>query len=479
MNLNIPLLESHSIEYKSFAIFLIWIFPSLGGFLFGYDIGITSFVIDQLQSNKSAVSWSNYINKSNTLTSLLISSSIGGALIGVLLIFKLSDYFGRKKELIISSFLYLIGSIIQVSSKYFDNLYGLVIFIIGRYIYGLGIGFTMHCAPAYIAEMSPETIRGFLVSLKEVFIVLGILIGYIIGYLFKNINAGWQYVCGINMIFSMIMGIGICFLPDSCRWLALTGNFKDSKKSIQFFIKFNSVEKITNEIFIECEKIKNSEKAINWYKKYYFQLFVGIGIITFQQITGQPSVLYYAEKIFNDAGINSFATILTGIWKLITTLSTCFVVDRFGRRKFLLIGITIMSLALGILTYCYYILEPNTIELNNIKIFIIVSIFLYIGGYQIGFGPISWLLISEIFPLEVRGEAVAISVFANFFWNLIITFTFGIETKYIGSFNTFLIYFILNLLALLFVYKFLPETKGLSLENISKVFLKNKFYNLV
>lgn len=479
MNFNSPLLDYESIEYKSFAVFLIWIFPSLGGFLFGYDIGITSFIVDQLQSNKSGVSWSNFIKNSSFLTSLVTSSSIGGALISIFFIFKFSDIIGRKKELIMSSFLYLIGSIIQVSSKYFDTFYGLVIFIIGRWIYGLGIGITMHGAPAYIAEMSPESIRGSLVTLKEAMIVLGILIGYIIGFLFKNINAGWKYVCGIDIIFSVIMGLGMYFLPKSCRWLALQGNFKDSKKSIEFFVKSNSVEKTTDEILIECEKIKNSEKVINWYKKYYLQLVVGIGIITFQQITGQPSILYYADKIFKDAGINSFATILTGMWKLITTLSTCFIVDRFGRRKFLLIGITTMLLALGFLSYCYYILEPNTVELNNTKIFIIVSIFLYIGGYQIGFGPISWLLISEIFPLEVRGEAVAISVFANFFWNLLITFIFGIETKYIGSFFTFLIYFILNLLALLFVYKFLPETKGLSLENISRVFSKNKVYNLV
>merc|ERR1711998_282336 len=218
--------------------------------------------------------------------------------------------------------------------------------------------------------------------------------------------------------------------------------------------------------------------------RYRRALVAGIGDVLLQQLTGQPSVLYYANTIFNDVGIAAAATVGTGAFKFVATLTTTVLVDRYGRRPLLFIGIAMMFVALLVLTWAFYGYETGDDDaaaaddsggaLTVKQGLIIAAMFLYIGGYQVGFGPIAWTLISEIFPLQVRGQAVALAVQANFASNLIVSFLFPVEIEGWGAVvgkgaeltMTFGIFLVLDVLALWFVYRNVPETAGKTLEQI-------------
>lgn len=207
-----------------------------------------------------------------------------------------------------------------------------------------------------------------------------------------------------------------------------------------------------------------------WAKRFRPALIAGVGLVFLQQVTGQPSVLYYAATIFEQAGLADVATVGVAAFKLIMTLIAVFTVDKFGRRLLLFIGITVMLVALVMLTAAFYEYHPSddddSTSIGATQIAILSAMFIYIGGYQIGFGPIAWLLISEVFPLEVRGQAVAVAVQTNFFWNVVTSYLFPLATQAIGPSFTFGIFALVDAYAIYFVYAYVPETKGLTLEEI-------------
>ena len=539
-----------STDYLIFPVCCLFLFPALGGLLFGYDIGSSSYVSPQLEDeNLSGVpSWSILLGgktfSANFLGGIIKSGGVLGALLGTLIVYKVADKIGRRNEIMIGSLMYLFGAILQslsgeiphtgeVGEKTLMRNVGLSVLILGRLVYGIGIGFSMHGAPAYIAEMSPNTLRGILISLKEVFIVVGILLGYGIGYAFSNSSHGWQWMYALSSIVAIFMGLGMYSLPRSARWLALQGRYTEALVSLQFFLKSSEAELSLNQMKTELSKTGSSirndhyqiindegdteripnlsdgitdndnnnnnfdqeitnqfvstsvslESDINsknniFSKRYRMQFLVGLAVISFQQLTGQPSVLYYASNIFTDAGFGDSAPVIIGAFKVIATLVAVFTVDKYGRRFLLLLGIFSMFLALLALTFAFEysnnMSENNTGggKLTTSQIIVLISMLVYIGGYQIGFGPIAWLLISEIFPLNVRGKAVAVSVCTNFFWNFVITLIYEPLQSAIGLGLTFGIYSAFDLVALVFVYLLLPETKGLQLEEIEAKFME-------
>jgi len=336
----------------------------------------------------------------------------------------------------------------------------------------------MHGAPAYIAEMSPSNIRGLLVSLKEAAIVVGILLGYLVGYSFQNEVSGWKYVYGIAMFPAILEFCTLYFyLPPSPRWLLLRANDNETVKNSIRFIYPN--ERIVNEIFHEIQNNLSNEKSSLNNKKIKTlndckdQLILGFGLVTLQQTTGQPSVLYYANEIFTEAGVGGIGAILLGIFKLVMTLCTVFTVDKYGRRKLLFVGIGVMILSLFLLTFSFlgYDQDAESDSLTFQQIMILSSMLLYVGGYQIGFGPIVWLIISEIFPLEIRGPSISLMVSSNFLWNLIVTFLFPIILASFGASFTFCVFMLVASFALYFTFHNLPETKGLTLEQIELQFI--------
>jgi len=442
-----------------------------------------------------------------------------GAMIGCIICFNVADDIGRRKGLLIAACLYFVGAIIEYISgdSSWNATTGICVLVTGRLIYGFGCGFAMHGAPAYIGEMAPAPIRGMLVSLKEAFIVIGIVLGYSIGYSFSETRGGWRITYGISSVFAVVMFIGIWFLPPSCRWLALKGKTEEAIASLKFVHPRLPAEEVES-LKVMSEQASGFQQRSSISQDYamltsptvYPAMVAGVGLVIFQQITGQPSVLYYADTIFNDVGVDTVASIGISLFKLIATICATVYVDKYGRKLLLYIGCSLMLIALVILGTAFlfpYKGEedcngytsssscPSTCNWNSgcgtecsvndddctccgatgitaQKGIILASLFLYIGGYQVGYGPIAWLLISEIFPLKVRGKAVSIAVVTNFFFNAVMAFVFPVELSEIGAAATFFIYGIILAIGIYFIYRYVPETKGFTLEQIEDYFLR-------
>lgn len=333
-----------------------------------------------------------------------------------------------------ASFLFIIGSLTEAASgaSHFGATRGLTMLIIGRLIYGYGCGFAMHGAPAYIGEMAPSAIRGLLVSLKEGFIVLGMVFGYTIGYIFSENVGGWRWTYAFATPVAIAMFFGMSYLPYSARWLALKGRISEARQSLQFVtptISEQDMDAIRDAGDKAAESQRESSTKGDWSRltgpTVLPALVAGVGLVFLQQVTGQPSVLYYADSIFEDVGLDMVASIGVSVFKLIATLFATFTVDNYGRKLLLYIGCSLMFIALLILSIAFlfpytsesgcnaYTTEtscPSTCEwysgcgidceaggfddynsctccyvtgINSQKAIILIALFVYIGGYQV------------------------------------------------------------------------------------------------
>lgn len=447
----------------------------------------------------SGTTWSSNIDDSSVIEGLVTSSGTIGALLGSVVVFPIANIIGRKKELQFGSLLYILGAILMYFSgtSSFSPSLGITSICIGRCIYGLGIGFSMHGAPTYIAEMSPPNIRGLLISLKEAMIVLGILAGYLIGFLLEDTVSGWTYMYGCSICLSSVMFLGTFLLPRSVRWLLLTNNENGDNldEAVESFTwVFNTNEDVVEGDTISAfnimkdqaeeqrlqESSTNDDETSLLNKKWRGPLIAGVGLVFLQQVTGQPSILSYATPILDDAGLESYSSVLIGVFKFFATMFAVATVEKHGRKKLLFIGNTLMFLALVVLSVSFFFAGDDSDSTGDdddkkktvgaYQITVLGAMFTYIGGYQVGFGPIAWLMISEVFPLKVRGQAVAVAVQMNFFWNSVVQFSVPVIQDTIGNFPLFSIFAVLCAYSIFFVKHYVPETKGLTLEEIEKFF---------
>ncbi|EPS59382.1 hypothetical protein M569_15426, partial [Genlisea aurea] len=411
-----------------------------------------------------------------------VSGSLYGALLGSLIVYPIADFLGRNRELIIASVFYLIGALLTAYAP------GLGVLLIARLIYGLGIGMAMHGAPLYIAETCPSQIRGTLISLKELFIVLGILLGYFVSSIEINVLGGWRYMYGFSAPIALLMGLGMWSLPASPRWLLLRAiqlkaPLQDYKeKAIVALRKLrggygddNAAEKQVEGTLLSLKSAYSDQVSegsfLDVLRGPSLKAFViGGGLVLFQQITGQPSVLYYAAPILQTAGFSAAAdatklSVVVGVFKLIMTGIAVLKVDDLGRRPLLIIGVSGLAFSLLLLSAYYKFL-------GAFPFVAVAALLLYVGSYQISFGPISWLMVSEIFPLRTRGKGISLAVLTNFASNAVVTFSFSPLKELLGAENLFLLFGGISLLSLVFVVLFVPETKGLSLEEIESKFLR-------
>ncbi|KVH89943.1 D-xylose-proton symporter-like 2 [Cynara cardunculus var. scolymus] len=471
--MDVPLINGRrqSENYSVVAAILPFLFPAFGGLLYGYDIGATSSATINIKSlTSSGVSW---YDLSSVQVGLITSGSLYGALIGSILAFNIADFLGRRRELMVSAASYIIGALVTTLAP------GFAIMVIGRFIYGVGIGLAMHAAPMYIAETAACQIRGRLISLKEFFIVLGMVLGYVVGSLLVDVNAGWRYMYATAVPFAVVMGIGMWWLPASPRWILLRaiqgkGDMQDLREYAIYCLRRlrgeainNSASQEVQEILVELSYISEENEATlgeMFQGKCLKALTVGGGLVLFQQITGQPSVLYYAASIFQTAGFSAAsdatrASILLGLLKLVMTGVAVMVVDKLGRRPLLLGGVSGIVVALFLMGSFYT-------YLGNVPAVAVVALLLYVGCYQISFGPIGWLMISEIFPLRLRGRGLSIAVLINFGANALVAFAFSPLQDLLGAGAVFFIFGGIAVLALVFIFFIVPETKGLTLEEI-------------
>ncbi|XP_027163928.1 D-xylose-proton symporter-like 2 isoform X1 [Coffea eugenioides] len=458
-------------NYSVLAAILPFLFPAFGGLLYGYDIGATSSATISIQSpSLSGISW---YDLSSVEVGLITSGSLYGALAGSVLAFNVADFLGRRRELIFSSLLYLLGALVTALAPNF------VVLVIGRLVYGIGIGLAMHAAPMYIAETAPSQIRGRLISLKEFFIVMGMLFGYVVGSLLVEAISGWRYMYGVSIPLALIMAIGMWWLPASPRWILLRaiqgkGKLHDLREIAISSLCWlrgraigDSASQQVDEILSELSQLSEEKEATiaeMFQGKCLKALSIGAGLVLFQQITGQPSVLYYAATIFETAGFSAAsdattASIYLALLKLIMTAVAVLVIDRVGRRPLLLGGVSGMVISLFLLGSYYTFLD-------DVPAVAVVGLLLYVGCYQLSFGPIGWLMISEIFPLRSRGRGLSIAVLVNFGANALVTFAFSPLEDLVGAGVVFFIFGGIAVLSVIFIFFVVPETKGLTLEEI-------------
>eukprot|EP00884_Botryococcus_braunii_P016785 jgi/Botrbrau1/3790/Bobra.0183s0023.2 len=357
---------------------LLFLFPALGGLLFGYDIGATSGALVSLKS--AATSGTNWYDLTSFQTGVVVSSSLLGAVAGSAAAFVFGERMGRRGELCLAAALYGGAAVLTLGAGSLPLLVGV------RAMYGLGIGFAMHAAPAYIAETAPPRQRGLLISLKEGFIVGGILLGYLASYLLVDAVSGWRYIYALPIIPAGVLLAGMVWAPESPRWLLLTQN-PGKAEAVLYRILGGNAAAVQADMADMQASIAGADKGPNTgmavlSPQYAKPLLVGLSLMLFQQITGQPSVLYYASQIFADAGFAagqeaSGVAVGLGFFKLVMTGIAVGTVDSWGRRPLLLGGVSGMVAALAALSAAQLILTGAASTWTSV-----IALLLYVGCYQ-------------------------------------------------------------------------------------------------
>lgn len=436
-------------------VILISCAAALGGLLFGYDTAVISGAVGFLQIKFSLTS-----AEVGWVTScILIGCAIGVSVAGVL-----SDLFGRKKILALSAIIFALSSLgAAFSSSY-------LVLVIWRMLAGVGIGLTSLITPLYIAEMAPADVRGKLVSVNQLAITIGIFIVYFINAAIAsgsgnawNVSTGWRWMMGIGVIPSALFLIALIPAGESPRWLAQHGKKGEALKVLK---KVESNELVAKQQFEEIQKAETAvddTKFSDLFNKTWLPvLIIGVLLALFQQFSGSNAIMYYAPEIFKGAGFGQngafMATVSIGVINMVITVVSLGLVDRIGRKKLLGWGSLAMSLCLLVVAICFFTRASTAITLT--------FILLAIASYAISLAPVTWLLISEIFPSKIRGRAMSICTVVLWLSDFTLSYTFPILTQNIGEGWTFMLYVVVTALSALFVWKMVPETQGKSLEEI-------------
>jgi len=444
---------------------LMALVAALSGILFGYDTGVMSGAILYIQNDYALTPGENGI---------VMGAVLFGALFGAILSGKLTDHFGRKKLLLVVACIFMIGSVATAIAQSIPQL------IIGRIVVGLAIGVASYTAPLYISEISPQKRRGAMVALNQLAISIGILISYIVDYWCAHYDA-WRWMLGLGFVPGFFLFVGMLYLPDSPRWILSKGQESKARQVLQ------RIRGSKAEINDEIEAIKSTihKEASSWKavfsKKVRPVLWIGFALAFIQQVTGINTILYYAPSILKMAGFESsmtaiLATMGIGAIFVIFTILSLPLIDWLGRRPLLLGGLAGMAFGLGCLAWLF---RASTEIDPSLHWLALMSMFIYIACFAISLGPIMWLMIAEIYPLRIRGVGASLATCVNWASNLLVTATFLKLVQMLGAGGTFSVYLVFSLLSIVFVYFLVPETKGISLEQIEQnLFASKNWRNL-
>lgn len=423
---------------------------ALAGLLFGYDTGVISGAILFVRKDFLLSTF-----QEEAVVAAVLLGAVAGAAFGG----KLADALGRRKLLIWVAILFIIGAIGTALAPTPTWL------AIGRVVVGVAIGIASFTAPLYISEVSPPAIRGKLVSLNQLMITLGIVVSYLADYGLADKEA-WRWMFGLAAIPALILLVGLLFVPESPRWL-MSRSQDDQARAVLQRIREST------DVSAELAEIKGdlSLQEGGWRKLLNVSLrrplIIGIGLAVFQQFTGINTVIYYAPTIFQLAGLHSasaaiLATVGVGVVNVLLTIVALRMLDRTGRRPLLLYGLVGMVISLGVLGAAFLLTGSSPI----VAWLAVISLAVYVACFAIGLGPVFWLLISEIYPLKIRGRAMGVATMMNWGSNLIVALTFLSLLHSIGRSATFWLYAFIGIIAWFFVYRLVPETKGRTLEQI-------------
>jgi sugar porter (SP) family MFS transporter len=426
-----------------------------GGLLFGYDTGVISGAL--LFITKDFAPLSSFLQ--GVIVSVLLVGAVTGAIAGG----PLSDRLGRRPVVLLAAIIFAVGAIAAALAP------NVLILIFARFILGLGVGLASLIVPLYIAEIAPPDTRGALVSLNQLMITIGILLSYIVGVAFTPIE-GWRYMFAVAVVPALILGIGMFTLPESPRWLVKNGKL-DKARSVLLLSRVEADVETEMQQMEEIERIERQQAQVG-YKELLAPwirpaLIVGVGLAIFQQITGINTVIYYAPTILEKVGFSAGGAIAAtalgvGAVNVGFTILAVYIVDRVGRRPLLLIGLIGMIVSLGLLGVVFSLGATS----GAAGLLATICLALYIASFAISLGPIFWLMISEIYPLNMRGSAMSIAALCNWGSNFIVALIFPVLLATFGGAGSFWLFAVLGIVAWIFVYFMVPETKGRTLEEI-------------
>jgi SP family galactose:H+ symporter-like MFS transporter len=424
---------------------------AIGGLLFGYDTGVVSGAILFVKTQFSL---------SSVMEEIVVSAVLVGAIIGAVIGGALTDRFGRRGLIILAGVIFTASAIGTAAAPTVTWL------IAARVVSGLAIGIASFVSPMYIAELVPAKVRGSLVAVNMLAITTGILVAYLVDYALSGIQ-GWRYMFGLAAIPSIILTVAMSRLPDSPRWLISKSKVVQAKRVLQRARTESDVSAEITDIQKSMGKQGAGGMTGLFQPSLRMPLIVGGGLAVFQQITGINTVIYYAPTIFKFVGITAAGpAILAGA--ALAMVMWCFhvlaifLLDRVGRRPLLLTGVAGQIVGLAILGAAFQFQQ-----LASFKSYpAIGGLVVYVACFAFGLGPIFWLLISEIYPLSVRGAAMSAVTVTNWAMNLAVAVTFLTLVGALGHAGTFWLYGAIAVAAWVFFYLLVPETKGKSLEQI-------------
>lgn len=435
------------------TVYIATIFSALGGLLFGYDTGVISSALLYLKTD---------FHLSSGSEELVVSAVLIGAIIGALIGGALADKLGRRRTIIACAALFILAAIETAFA------YSITQLIIGRIITGIAVGVASLASPLYISEIAPPNIRGKLVGFNQLAVTSGILFAFIVSYGFSFTVGNWRWMFLFATVPAFVLGVGMYFLPPSPRWLMRQGKNKDAKKILESLRGTNDVDQELNDIRHAITQQSSGIKAI-FKPNIRPLLFIGIALSIIQQITGINTIIYYAPTIFQMAVFHVksqaiMATVFVGITNVAFTILSLLIIDRLGRRKLLLISVGGMIIALILLATAFLLPALKA----DIGIIAVLALLLYVAFFAIGLGPVFWLLITELYPLEIRGKCMSVASLFNWLFNLIIGSTLLTIVHSISLSGTFWLYAGISVFSWFYILKYVPETKGKSLEALQK-----------
>ena len=446
---------------------------ALGGLLFGYDTAVISGAVSAIDFNFIAPRGLPE-TEANFLSGSVISFALLGCIVGGLVAGPISSRFGRRGGLFVAALLFLVSSL---GSAYPEIGLGeigkmgpdaLTPFIVYRFFGGIGIGLASMLSPMYIAEIAPPSKRGSLVTYQQVAIVGGMLLVYVVNWQISSagdhtwqMESGWRYMLASCAIPAGLFVVLLCFVPETPRWLIMKGREEKANQVLAKLTTPSEAQVIRSEI--QASLHERSDKLLAFGG---LVLVVGIMLSVFQQLVGINAVLYYGPQMFENMGFKSphVQTVIIGAANVLFTIVALLSVDRWGRKPLLILGAVMMAVSMIVLGFLF--------STNNLGAAAVVTVVFYIAGFALSWGPVVWVLLAEIFPNSVRSKLMAIAVAAQWAANWVVSTSFKVldgNTALNAQFNhgfAYWIYGICSIAAALFVWKFVPETKGRTLEDI-------------
>jgi MFS transporter, SP family, galactose:H+ symporter len=435
------------------------VLAALAGLMFGLDIGVisgaTHFIQAEFLIDDRTVEW-------------IVSAMMLGAAIGALGAGWMASALGRKRSLILAATLFVAGSLLSGWAWSPATLIG------ARFVLGLAIGVATFTAPLYLAEVAPVRIRGAMISTYQLMITIGILVAFLSDTAFSY-SGNWRWMLGVIAIPGALFLLGVLLLPDSPRWLMMRGR-KAEAVVVLTRLRGDAAAVVSEVADIE-EQLKTPQRGWHLFlQNSNFRRSVGLGVLlqVMQQFTGMNVVMYYAPRIFEGMGYNTesqmWFTAVVGLVNVLATFIAIGLVDRLGRKPILYIGFTVMALGLGVVGTMMHLGIRTHVE----QMFTVAMLLTFIVGFAMSAGPLIWTLCSEVQPLKGRDFGIGCSTFTNWIANMIVGVTFLSLLNGIGNAATFWLYAGLNLVFLVITFLLIPETKGVTLEQIERNLMAGK-----